>query len=284
MVEVLRKDSKVKNPVAVLRCAACQRLISKWVADLGYTINHGNKNYCRFCYVQLRNAGKIHANGDDIEFMNGINWELSLIDQVNQKRGCEKKSISNDIRASAPCRVRTKKTVAKGLPKFVDPSSTVIPSDERAARVAPTLKQEGLCPACRSSLSFNIRGHANAEGICPKCNRHIQFLASGIIKLVPTRAAIILSVSRRTGVSLESVEEIYSYVIDEIAARLSEHPILGIPELGTFRVKKSGKQCDIEFTPSRQLVSRVVTGSPLHEHDVSRLFTGTQVHADRSLE
>ena len=132
---------------------------------------------------------------------------------------------------------------------------------------------------CRSIFE----GHANAEGICPKCNRHIQLLAGGIVKLVPTRAAIILSVARRTGALPEVVDEIYSYVIDENAARISEHPILGIPELGTFQVKQPEK-LSVDFKPSRRLLARIATRQPEHDHDVTRLFSGKRGFLHRQKE
>ena len=118
-------------------------------------------------------------------------------------------------------------------------------------------RQKGQCPACRSNLSFNLRGHEHAEGICPKCNRHIQMLQSGTVKLVADRASIIRTITSRLGTRPRSVENVYSYVIDEIAARLSEHPILGIPELGTFQTKGSGTGLEIKFNPSRRLRERI---------------------------
>ena len=99
--------------------------------------------------------------------MNGINWELSLIDQVNLKRGCEKEQAQKEPRANSLVPSCAPKATVKSLPKTVVSSTTVKPP-ERPPRTEPaSKKQTGLCPACRSSLSFNIRGHANAEGICP---------------------------------------------------------------------------------------------------------------------
>lgn len=278
MIAEPSREMKTKTTAAPLRCDHCHRLISKWVSDLGYTINVASKNFCRFCYLKLRNAGKIQPKTDDADFISGINWELSMAAEVTQKHN-EAERIAAAAQPETIIRAGLK-TVVRNVPER---AVTARPAPAPQGRVKPlpavTSKQQaGLCPACRSRLSFNIRGHANAEGICPKCNSHIQLLSSGTIKLVPARAAIIMSVARRTGASLESVEEIYSYVVDEIAARLSEHPILGIPELGTFKVSKTGKPCAIAFKPSRRLIARIATHNIDAENKVSRLFTGTQVH------
>jgi hypothetical protein len=50
-------------------CHRCARLLAGWVVDSGLTLNHQGKNYCRFCYVQLRQEGKIPAHKDDKEFL-----------------------------------------------------------------------------------------------------------------------------------------------------------------------------------------------------------------------
>ncbi len=261
---------KSRSSSKTLRCAVCQRLIAKWVSDLGYTIDLDNKCYCRFCYLRLRTAGKIQPKSDDADFISGINWELSLIEQVERHHGSEREANQTSRRSIPDTGI---KAVPKRSPVPANAES-VRGRTSQEADYAPTKKQQvGICPACRSALSFNIRGHANAEGICPRCNRHIQLLASGVVKLVPTRAAIILSVARRTGALPEVVEEIYSYVIDEIAARISEHPILGIPELGTFQVEQPDNQ-SVGFKPSRRLLARIATRQPEHDHDVKRLFSG----------
>ena len=267
MVEQPRAGIKSRSTSRALRCAVCQRLIAKWVSDLGYTIDLDHRSYCRFCYLRLRNAGKIQPKSDDTDFISGINWELSLIEQVDRRHGSEREEIQTHSSRRA-----TPGSGIKTVPKRSPVPNTPETVRGRSGPEAPKL-QMGICPACRSTLSFNIRGHANAEGICPKCNRHIQLLSSGDVKLVPTRAAIILSVARRTGALPEVVEEIYSYVIDEIAARISEHPILGIPELGTFQVKQPEKK-GVEFKPSRRLLARIATRQPEHDHDVTRLFSG----------
>lgn len=190
------------------RCDSCRRLISHWVKELGFTIGYNGKSYCRFCYVRMRDAGKLRPRKDDAAFLAGITWELELIKEIKSKR--------------------------------------------------LTVKQVGQCPACQSNLSFNLRGQGKAEGICPKCNRHIQMLQSGKIRLVPDRASLISAVNSRMGTQPKSVENVYAYLIDEIAARLSEHPIVGIPELGSFHTKSSGSQVEIKFNPSRRLRERVI--------------------------
>jgi len=192
--------------VQARQCDGCKRRIAGWVTDLGYTIGHNKKNYCRFCYVRMRGDGKVRPREDDSEFLAGINWELDLIEQ-------KKKRIAS--------------------------------------------KQQGVCPACNASLSFNLRGIASAEGICPQCNAHIQILRGGTIRLVPTRTSIILSVAKRLGERPDSTEHVYSFLMDEISARLSEHPILGIPELGTFKVLEEGRKVVIEFKPARLLLARM---------------------------
>lgn len=192
-----------------LKCDNCKRMISPWVQELGHTLGHGKKNYCRFCYVRFRNEGKIRARADDSEFIKGINWELEWTEEVERK--------------------------CKG-------------------------QHRSTCPACSAELLYNLRGHANAEGLCPKCNAHIQIAQSGAIKLVSVRESIVLSVARRSGGEPDGVENLYAFILDEIAARLAEHSLLQIPELGTFRVRKpesTGANTTIEFNPSRSLLARI---------------------------
>lgn len=121
MFKFLRSDPRLKastpHQTRPLRCQACQRLVSDWVAELGFTISSDHSCYCRFCYVALRQCGKLQSRADDSEFMNGINWELTLLNEVNQQRGIGKNAAPRQTRMNIPGCTRTTRFAPKKMIK-----------------------------------------------------------------------------------------------------------------------------------------------------------------------
>jgi hypothetical protein len=187
-------------------CDGCGRKISDWVAELGFTLGHGKKKYCRFCYLTLRNSGKLKARREDEEFLAAVNWELQLIETKKQRD---------------------------------------------AAR------QKGVCPQCSSSISFNLKDNTSAVGLCPGCSAHIRISRDGV-KLVPDKTTIVLNVARRMKLRPDAVLKVYDCIVDEIAGRIAEQKVLGLPGLGAFVTASSATGPQVRFRPSKKLTRRLL--------------------------
>lgn len=59
----------------VYGCDQCGRLLAEWVVESGLTLNHQGKNYCRLCYAELRQAGRVKPHKDDQKLIRTVSKE-----------------------------------------------------------------------------------------------------------------------------------------------------------------------------------------------------------------
>ncbi|MCW8131490.1 MAG: hypothetical protein KIS92_14165 [Planctomycetota bacterium] len=108
----------------VVGCHNCRRLLMEWVVESGLTLNHQNRNYCRFCYSELRMAGKLDAHGDDSGLLTAVLQEITATKQDGKKQ-----------------------------PRYVAHACPACSARFRV-RMGKQKKVEGLCPKCGAYLSI----------------------------------------------------------------------------------------------------------------------------------
>ena len=75
---------------------------------------------------------------------------------------------------------------------------------------------------------------------------------------------MVMSIAQRSGQSAELVEQMFGYVMDELAAQLAERSNVELPTLGIFKVYSSSisenvqvSNLDVAFRPGKKLLERI---------------------------
>lgn len=113
-----------------ITCHNCQRLIAPWVADAGVTLNHQGRDFCRFCYAELRSAGRVVPRGDDAGLLAAVNRELS---EAPSKSGARRTAATSPSIVAGEC-----------------PSCHA----HFTVDLGPRATVEGSCPSCRTFLEI----------------------------------------------------------------------------------------------------------------------------------
>lgn len=100
-----------------------------WVADSGLTLDRDGRNYCRFCYAELRNSGSLKKRQEDSHLLDAVKRENS------RELAAVKSVTGSGVLRKCPCcshKLRIRKRSAQ-----------------------PIKKRMAACPVCRAMLEIH---------------------------------------------------------------------------------------------------------------------------------